>query len=305
MLMPTDHSLLQKALLILFGLPIILSACASTLVVEQETFDGEAAFQHVKKQVSFGPRSPGSDAHRLTGDYILETLRSNGWEVAEQTFEFFGHEGRNIYGVIGPETECWVILGAHYDTRPIADKDDETPDLPVLGANDGASGVAVLLELSRILKPSTLDCEIWLTFFDAEDSGGIEDIEWAYGATVFAEALEKFPDAVVIVDMVGDVDLNIYYERHSDSDLSGEIWNVALDQGFSGFIPEARWSIIDDHTPFLRLGITAVDIIDFDFPYHHTTQDTLDKVSSDSLEQVGRTLQVWLTEHLPLADSDG
>ena len=107
----------------------------------------------------------------------------------------------------------------------------------------------------------------------------------------------------VIVDMVGDSNLNIYFEGNSDPDLSAAIWKVAQTQGYSGFIPEGRHTLLDDHLPFVRLGITAIDIIDFDYPYWHTTEDTLDKVSADSLEQVGRTLQIWLMENQPLANS--
>ena len=281
----------------------ILAGCVTSTPFVQEQFDGEMALSHVQAQVSYGPRPPGSDAHRMTGDYIHDTLETNGWKVSEQTFPFDGIEGRNIFASAGPEGGRWVILGAHYDTRPIADRDPTSPTLPVLGANDGASGVAVLLELSRILAPSTLNVHVWLTFFDAEDSGGIEEKAWAYGAMKFAESLESYPEAVIIVDMVGDSDLNIYFERNSDPLLSAEIWEIAQAQGFSGFIPEEGHTLIDDHLPFIRLGIPAIDIIDFDYPFWHTTEDTFDKVSAESLEQVGRTLQIWLTDHQPLADS--
>ena len=101
----------------------------------------------------------------------------------------------------------------------------------------------------------------------------------------------------MIVDMVGDADLNIFFEANSDPELSAVIWSIAQGQGFSGFIPELGRSILDDHTAFLRLGIPAIDIIDFDYPYWHTTEDTLDKVSAESLEQVGRTIQIWLMEN--------
>lgn len=282
---------------------IFLFGCVSPTPVEQANFDGEEALLHIQEQISYGPRPPGSEAHRMTGDYIRDTLAANDWEVTEQTFPFYGIEGRNIYGVAGPEGGKWIILGAHYDTRPIADKDPTSSDLPVMGANDGASGVAVLLELSRILVPSTLEIQVWMAFFDAEDSGGINEKPWVYGSTIFAESLDRNPDAVVIVDMVGDSDLNIYYERNSDLGLSTEIWSIAQEQGYSGFVPEQGRSIIDDHIPFLNLGIPAIDIIDIDYPYWHTTEDTIDKVSANSLEQVGRTIQNWLLEQEPLANS--
>ncbi len=288
--------LITKAALITI-LVIAVVGCVGPTEVEQHSFDGEQALRHVRSQLSYGPRIPGSEGHRLTGDYIRSTLENNGWQVDEQKFPFNGIEARNIYGVAGPEDGKWIILGAHYDTRPIADRDTQFPDQPVPGANDGASGAAVLLELSRILIPSTLDAHIWLTFFDVEDSGGIDENAWAYGSLKFAESLDRYPDAVVIIDMVGDADLNIYYERNSDLDLSQEIWSIAQELGYAGFMPELKYSIIDDHTAFLRLGIPAVDIIDFDYPFWHTTEDTLDKVTAESLEQVGRTIQIWLMEN--------
>ncbi len=289
-------NLITKAALITI-LVIAVHGCGDPTDVEQGSFDGEQALQHVRNQLSYGPRIPGSEGHYSTGNYIRNTLEKNGWKVSEQTFPFNGIEARNIYGVAGPEDGNWILLGAHYDTRPIADRDTQFPEQPVPGANDGASGVAVLLELSRILIPSTLDAHIWLTFFDVEDSGGIDENAWAFGSLKFSESLDRYPDAVVIVDMVGDADLNIFFEANSDPELSAVIWSIAQGQGFSGFIPELGRSILDDHTAFLRLGIPAIDIIDFDYPYWHTTEDTLDKVSAESLEQVGRTIQIWLMEN--------
>jgi Zn-dependent M28 family amino/carboxypeptidase len=228
------------------------------------------------------------------GDWIVQELKDHGWRVEEQIFPYREFQGRNIIGIGGPGIGEWVILGAHYDTRPISDRDQHNPMKPVPGANDGGSGVAVLLELARVLQPQNLQRPVWLVFFDLEDSGGIDGMEWIQGSTYFAENLDEFPHQVIIVDMVGDADLQLYYERNSDLALQSEVWEVAADMGFDGFISEYKHSMIDDHTPFLRLGIPAIDIIDFDYPYWHTTEDTLDKISSDSLEQVGQTLQKWL-----------
>ena len=266
------------------------------------SFSGGRALEHVEKQVGFGPRTPGSDAHIATADYIRETIKGNGWTVDVQEFTFNGIEARNIIGRAGPEMGSWIILGTHYDTRPLADRDPQSPDQPVMGANDGASGVAVLLELSHVIDLNSLDEHIWIVFFDVEDSGGIDDNPWAYGSQYFANSLDRYPEAVVVVDMVGDAELNIPFERNSDIELSDKIWAIAKDNGYTAFIPEPGRSILDDHTAFLRLGIRAIDIIDIDYPYWHTTQDTLDKVSAESLEQVGRTLQLWLDEENPLAD---
>jgi Zn-dependent M28 family amino/carboxypeptidase len=122
--------------------------------------------------------------------------------------------------------------------------------------------------------------------------------DWILGSSALAESLPetKLPEAVIIVDMIGDADLNIYMERNSDGDLTREIWNTAAELGYAkSFIPEYKFAMLDDHTPFLQRGIRAVDLIDFDYPYWHTTQDTLDKVSAESLNIVGDTLYQWIT----------
>jgi Zn-dependent M28 family amino/carboxypeptidase len=190
-----------------------------------------------------------------------------------------------------------VIIGAHYDTRPVADQ-DPNPDQrqqPILGANDGASGVAVLLELARVLEQEQLERQVWLAFFDAEDRGRLDGWPFSVGAREMAQNLVIRPQAVVVVDMIGDADQNIYYERNSDPELSAELWAIAGELGYSdSIIPQAKHTIIDDHLPFIEQGIPSVDMIDFDYPYWHTLEDTADKVSPTSLERVGRTLEVWL-----------
>jgi Zn-dependent M28 family amino/carboxypeptidase len=167
---------------------------------------------------------------------------------------------------------------------------------PVPGANDGASGVSVLLELARIL-PTNLGANVWLVYFDAEDNGKLPGGEWIIGSRAFVESLEEKPDAVVIVDMIGDSDLNIFYEKYSDQNLSQEIWRTAARLGYEEqFIMFPRHRLIDDHLPFIQAGIQAVDIIDFDYPYWHTVSDTIDKVSADSLKVVGDVLLAWVME---------
>ncbi len=185
-------------------------------------------------------------------------------------------------------------MGAHYDSRLLADQDTGPgATLPVPGANDGASGVAVLLELARSLPIDTTP--VWLVFFDAEDSGGLDNRQWIMGSDAFVSLLQIKPQAAVIVDMVGDTNLNIYEERNSDPLFTAEIWAQAAKLGYSRyFIPTPKYDMIDDHTPFLEAGIRAVDIIDFDYPYWHKTADTIDKVSATSLQAVGKTLWAWI-----------
>jgi Zn-dependent M28 family amino/carboxypeptidase len=258
-------------------------------------FDGQRAFEDVKTQISFGPRLPGSQAHSKAVEWIKEELSSSGWSVEMQETTYHSQDVRNVIAKRGTGKSPWLIIGAHYDSRMKADRDPlpENRDQPVPGANDGASGIAVLLELARRL-PKDLDKQVWLLFIDAEDQGKLPGWDWIYGSRAFAESLSTKPDAVVIIDMIGDADLNIKKERSSSPELVTEIWNIAVQRGHSEFQAQEGYSMIDDHTPFLQQGIPAIDIIDFDYRYWHTIADTTDKVSPASLYAVGDTLLYWL-----------
>jgi Zn-dependent M28 family amino/carboxypeptidase len=256
-------------------------------------FDGQKAYEHVLNQCAFGSRPVGSEENRLTAEYISTTLEKLGWAVQMQEFTYRGVLGRNVIASQG--TGALVVLGAHYDTRSVADRDLIDPTQPVPGANDGASGVAVLLELARTLDVGRGLHEVWLAFFDAEDQGGINGWPFSVGASHMAQHLSAKPEAVVVVDMVGDQDQQLPWEANSDRDLQRTLWAIAADLGYEdSFIPQLGRSIIDDHLPFSQLGLAAVDIIDFDYPYWHTTEDTPDKVSPESLQRVGRVLETWL-----------
>jgi Zn-dependent M28 family amino/carboxypeptidase len=228
---------------------------------------------------------------------ILEELAASGWSVSEQPFTYMETPVRNILAWQGDGPA--LLLGAHYDTRPAADQED--PSVPVLGANDGASGVAVLLELARVLDVASTDKQVFLAFFDAEDSGRLNGWDWIVGSSYMAshwgEGGEPPLTAMVLVDMIGDADQQVYYEMNSDPALREAIWAVADDLGYGErIIPQDKYAMVDDHIPFARIGVPAVDMIDFDYPYWHTTQDTPDKVSAQSLEAIGRSLEVWLEE---------
>ena len=287
--------------LILIGLLLTLVVgwyIASFLNVEPApvSFDSSRAYADVQTQVDFGPRIPETDGHAKTRAWMIAELESAGWIVDVHESERMGHPIYNIIAKRNAEPPQ-IILGAHYDTRMIADHD---PDLtkraePVPGANDGASGVAVLLELARSLPADTVP--VWLVFFDTEDNGRIEGWDWILGSRAFAEEIPIRPEAVVIVDMIGDADLNIHLEKNSDVAIRTEIWGTANKLGYGKqFINTEKFSMLDDHTPFLEAGIPAVDLIDFDYPYWHTTQDTPDKVSAESLQAVGDTLWHWVVE---------
>jgi glutaminyl-peptide cyclotransferase len=287
--------------LTLIGALLILVAgwyAASFLNREPDSasFDSSRAYADVQTQVAFGPRIPGSQGHAQVREWMRAELESAGWVVEVQQTERMGHPVYNIIAKKNADAPQ-IILGAHYDTRMFADND---PDLlkrsePVPGANDGASGVAVLLELARSLPDETVP--VWLVFFDTEDNGRIEGWDWILGSRAFAEEIPVRPQAVVIVDMIGDADLNIYLEQNSNVAIRTEIWSTAEKLGYGEqFINEEKFSMLDDHTPFLEAGIPAVDLIDFDYPYWHTTQDTPDKVTAESLQAVGDTLLSWVRD---------
>lgn len=263
---------------------------------EAVAFDGQRAYEDVQTQVDFGPRIPGSEGHANIQEWLKTELESAGWQVEIQSSEALGHPIRNIVARRSADPPQ-IILGAHYDTRMFADNDPDSSQHTnfVPGANDGASGVAVLLELGRSLPEETVP--LWLVFFDAEDNGRIEGWDWILGSREFVNNNSIHPRAAIIVDMIGDADLNIYKEWNSNPELTNEIWEVARNLGYENkFIADYKHSMLDDHTPFLEAGIPAVDIIDFDYPYWHTVQDTPDKVSAESLQAVGETLHAWIMQ---------
>lgn len=261
-------------------------------------FDGERAFRLVQAQCALGPRPTGSPANRRCAELIASTLAECGWPVEEDAFLLRGQRCRNLLARTVRERPA-LLLGAHFDTRPRADRERSwwRRRRAVPGANDGASGVAVLLELARVLDQSKVNKQVWLAFFDAEDCGNINGWPFSVGAAHMAEHLSVQPKAVVVVDMVGDEDQRFMWETASNDALNRSLWAVAADLGYQHqFIPRLGYSIIDDHVPFLQRGFTAIDIIDFDYPYWHTTQDTPDKVSPESLQRIGRVLQKWLEQ---------
>jgi Zn-dependent M28 family amino/carboxypeptidase len=296
---------IKKTFPIVVILFIFLGSCSNLGNEADKSFNAEQAYNDIQYQLSFGPRIVGSKGHNQVGDWIITELKNSGWEVEIQELVYKGHPIRNIIGKYG-SGEQLILIGAHYDTRAVADNDPfvENRTLPVPGANDGASGVAVLLELSRRL-PKLLEQEdsaskkqIWLVFFDAEDNGNIPGWEWSLGSQAFVQELDVRPNAVIIVDMVGDKELNICYEGNSNEELQASIWNKADMLGYEEYFDAERVCyILDDHTAFVKAGIPSVDIIDIDYTYWHTVDDTIDKVSPGSLRVVGQTLLKWITEN--------
>lgn len=282
--------------------PTLVSPLAPVSIVPtpRPAFSGDEAYRHVLAQTDLGPRPTGSDAGWQTGEYIIAQLKRSGWQVETQEFEYQGVTARNIIGKRG--TGPITIVGAHYDTRRQADNDPDPAKHtePVMGANDGASGVAVLLEMAQTLDVDQTGREIWLTFFDAEDNGRLDGWDWIAGSTYMAQNLTVTPTAMILLDMIGDADQQLYWDHNSDARLNESIWQTAATLGFAQqFIPQYKWTMLDDHIPFARRGIPAIDLIDFDYPYWHTTQDTADKVSPHSLERIGKTVSAWLEQTPP------
>lgn len=272
-------------------------------VVHTPIFNGENAYDYLTGQCDFGPRPPGSDNLSLCRQYIIDTLKSFNWNVTLQNFTYMNTECYNIIATWNETTNSSIILGAHYDTRPEASAD---PDLlnrtkPILGANDGASGTAVLMELARVL-PVANRSRVELVFFDAEDSGGIDGWNWIRGSVHYVSVLDteriESISAMILVDMIGDAALYLPKEGSSTPSLQNLIWSIAANLGYSTtFVDTPATSIYDDHRPFLDAGIPAVDIIHVPFPsYWHTLADTPDKCSAESLEIVGRVLEVFVVD---------
>jgi glutaminyl-peptide cyclotransferase len=283
--------------LVLFLVPVATAGCAGAEaepgderpLLAERSFDGERAYQYALDQCEIGPRPTGSEAGWATGEYILGTLGELGWRTETQQFEYQGVRLRNVIGGLGQGPV--VILGAHYDTRPVADRDPRHVDEAIVGGNDGASGVAVLLELADVLGHYELQNEVWLVFFDGEDSGGVNGWPFSVGSAYTAENLTVDPAWVVVVDMVGSKDQAFYYEGYSDPALRERLWAIAGQLGYGEFVRNVGRSIVDDHLPFVEAGIPAVDIIGLPYAYWHTLGDTCDQVSAESLERVGRVLE--------------
>jgi glutaminyl-peptide cyclotransferase len=284
-------------------LAVILAWYARAFYLDQlrasDNFDGNRAFRDIQTQVAFGPRMPGSAGHAKTLDWMQRELESAGWQVEIQQAESMGHPIQNLVAYRGSQPPTY-ILGAHYDTRIYADRDPDPAKvgLPTPGADNGASGVAVLLEMARTL-PSNAP-PVWLVFFDAEDDGKIPGWDWLLGSKAFVAAMSVRPRAMLLVDMVGGIAPTFYMDGSSDLNLRTSIWDLAAKLGYQDvFPPSVKYNILDDHIPFIQAGIPSVDIIDIDYKYWLTTQDTPEHVSAASLQIVGNVLRTWITNQKP------
>jgi hypothetical protein len=264
-------------------------------------FEGATALGYIQTQVGFGPRIPGTEAHRRMGGWLDSLLRQRADTVLVQSWPHVTARGdtlplRNFIARFNPSAEKRLLLLAHWDSRPVADSPrsrDSTK--PVQGANDGGSGVAVLLGLADVLKRSPPTAGVDLLFVDGEDYGDFtkDSADVLIGSRYYAA--HQLPGArplyAVLFDLVADKDLQIYQEGNSlvgAPEVVELVWDTAKDLGYASyFIPSPRHTLIDDHIQLQKAGIRAIDVVDFDYPAWHTPDDTIDKVSAASLQVVG------------------
>ncbi|MBT4575161.1 MAG: M28 family peptidase [Candidatus Cloacimonetes bacterium] len=288
---------MNKLIFVLF-LIFVISSCAENYPV----FDENNAFTHLEKQCELGVRYPGSDGIELCRNFIIDELTKYNAEIELQNFTVTINkeeiDGVNILASFYPQMSRRILLGTHYDTRPWADKEEDISlhNTPILGANDAASGVAVLLELAKMVstrQPQQFGID--MVFFDLEDMGSYGANEsWCLGSSFFADNYTKpKPEKAIIIDMIGDADLSInmeYFSYHNSPNLVKEVWEIADQLGYNEFKPKIVNRIYDDHYPLIAIGINAIVVIDFEYPVWHPLEDTPDKCSPRSLGIVGQTM---------------
>jgi glutaminyl-peptide cyclotransferase len=273
-----------------------------------DEFSGERAFRHVQQLVDLGPRPSASDAIEKARAYIEKQLNSSGWIVNRQSFSdetphgkiafvnllarFSSPGQRNIVQAPAPS----FLLCSHYDTKWF-----ET--IRFVGANDGGSSTGLLLELARVLAENPkLAAKVELVFFDGEEAfENFTDTDGLYGSRYFAKSLEQSKSAKtfrggILFDMVGDRSLGITLPPDSPTQMARDIFAAADELKLRSYFSYFDRDVTDDHTPLNRIGIPTIDLIDFDFPPWHTADDTIDKVSAESLEKVGRVALYYLSE---------
>lgn len=271
--------------------------------VKQPRFNQERAFERLRELCAFGPRNHGSEGKRNAEAWIQQHLRETGAEVSLHSFQHTPQDSstavtfQNIIARINPSQTRRVLIATHYDTRSTADKDPDEArrNEPILGANDGGSGVAVLLEMAALWKDEPPPVGVDLIFFDGEDFGrGPELDDYFLGSKAFVRDHPDYrPEWGVVLDMVGDADFSIRKERDSITrapSVVERLWSAAARVKAHGILDERGGLVYDDHTAFLSNELQVILLIDFNYKWFHTTSDTLDKCSPDSLGQVGRTV---------------
>jgi Zn-dependent M28 family amino/carboxypeptidase len=284
---------------ILVGAAWLLSACAAASQGPASGFDSGRAYAHLRDLVAIGPRVAGTPANRKTREYIVARLGAIGITAIEQSFEARTPHGpvamANVVATLPGSRPERIILASHFDTKLFK-------EFQFVGASDGGSSTATLLELARVLKDRERPFTIELLFLDGEEAF----VEWSavdstYGSRHYVQAARsagtlRSIQAFVLLDMIGDKNLNIKREPQSTKWLTDIIWAAAARLGHQRHFVSEEQVIEDDHVPFLQAGIPAVDLIDFDYPAWHTANDTLGNVSAESLKIVGDVVLAALPE---------
>lgn len=312
----------------LFGMLFLIWSCGSERSTETVSadityneapeFSADSAYAYIQKQVDFGPRVPNTQGHRDTREWLIRKFESFGLEVQTQDFQATTYDGltwdlSNIIASYRPEASKRILLAAHWDTRRIADKDTERIDDPIDGANDGGSGVGVLLEIARVISAQENQPEIGIDFilFDGEDDGEPEfatvrnqsQIWWCLGSQYWSKTPHKSGYNAyygILVDLVGAKGARFYregYSRQYAKNIVNKVWNFASELGYSDFfIMRDAPEIIDDHVFVNRnAGIPMINIVEFspDYGfghYHHTHADNMDIIDKRPLKAVGQTV---------------
>ena len=270
-------------------------------------FSGDSALGYVRTAMAFGFRIPGTEAHRLAGDWIVAQMRERADTVVVQEWTHTAADGgklpmRNVLARYRPDLADRVLYLTHWDTRPRSDRAARPEDRtrPVPGANDGTSGVGLFLAVGDVLRAAPPGVGVDLLFVDGEDYGDFDaDTDVFIGSRYFVDNLPSAdyrPRFGVLWDMIGDRDLQVYYEQNSldgAPEVVARVWQAAADLGYGQyFVQQPRHTINDDHIPLLRKGLRVIDVIDFDYGpaeagWHHTPEDTIDKISAASLQVMG------------------
>jgi glutaminyl-peptide cyclotransferase len=297
-----------------FALPLLSAAAPPPKpAVSVPVFYGAKAFALLEKQCAFGPRVPGTAGHEKCLGFMTSELKACGASVVPHRFQGFMAVSRqrqdmtNVIASFRPDLKTRLMFCAHWDCRAFADFDPNPANRkrPVPGANDGASGTAVLLQVAAVLKSAPPPVGVDLVFFDGEDSGLQADLStWCLGSRHFASVRPKVsaPRYAVLLDMIGDRDLFLPVEsnsRHYAPGIVDLVWDTASRLGLSAFSAAEGYEVMDDHLELIKAGIPAVDIIDLDYPHWHTVQDTPDKCSPQSLQAVGTLVLHLIYESKP------
>jgi glutaminyl-peptide cyclotransferase len=271
-------------------------------MAERDAFDGQSAFALLERQVAFGPRIPGTAGHQAQLEWMRALLEERADTLIEQRFGYVTSGGQtlrltNLFARFRPEESRRILLLAHWDTRPAADQDPDPAnrELPVPGANDGASGVAVLLQLAEMFRQRPPPVGVDLLFTDGEDFGP-EVADMFLGARHFAANLPAGyrPLYGILLDMVADRNPRFPIEGYSHQyapEVARRVWEVARQLGYADvFPPTVGAPVQDDHVPLNQAGIRTINIIDFDYPYWHTVQDVPANTSAETLRIVGEVV---------------